>query len=96
MNAAYRSRFGWPFILAVRNATKRTILASFKARVRAGVGAERDECLRQVDKIAWMRLLALAVPAPSGFLTCHVLDTARGCPASGDRPMNLSRQSQLR
>mmetsp|Transcript_17459 Transcript_17459/g.40146 ORF Transcript_17459/g.40146 Transcript_17459/m.40146 type:complete len:155 (-) Transcript_17459:367-831(-) len=46
---------------------------------------ERDECLRQVDKIAWMRLLTVAWPAETGFLTCHVLDTARGCPADGLR-----------
>jgi 2-oxo-4-hydroxy-4-carboxy--5-ureidoimidazoline (OHCU) decarboxylase len=33
MNDSYRSKFGFPFILAVRNATKHTILGSFAARV---------------------------------------------------------------
>ena len=41
-------------------------------------------CLK-VNKIAWMRLLTIAVPAPTGFLTCHVLDTAQGQPARGMR-----------
>jgi len=30
-----------------------------------------------------MRLRLLVQPNPTGFLTCHVLDTARGCPAAG-------------
>lgn len=85
LNAQYQARFGFPFILAVRNATKATILGAFSGRVAHGVSQERDECLRQVDKIAWMRLCAGFTPAPTGFLTCHVLDTARGCPAAGLR-----------
>lgn len=32
-----------------------------------------------------MRLLTVVQPAPTGFLTCHILDTARGCPAAGMR-----------
>eukprot|EP01047_Picozoa_sp_COSAG01_P102087 COSAG01_NODE_31725_length_592_cov_1.456389_1_plen_52_part_10 len=35
-------------------------------------------CTAQVRKIAWMRLRMAVTPAPTGFLTCHVLDTARG------------------
>jgi len=85
MNERYRARFGFPFILAVRNATKYTILGSIASRLSNQVSQERDECLRQVNKIAWMRLLTIASPKPTGFLTCHVLDTAKGCPASGMR-----------
>jgi 2-oxo-4-hydroxy-4-carboxy-5-ureidoimidazoline decarboxylase len=85
MNSTYRSKFGFPFILAVRNATKHTILGSIAARISNQQSQERDECLKQVNKIAWMRLRELATPAPTGFLTCHVLDTARGCPAAGMR-----------
>ena len=36
-----------------------------------------------MHKIAWMRLLDAVAHTPAGFLTCHVLDTARGCPAAG-------------
>lgn len=83
LNTAYRSKFGFPFILAVRNAKKRTILGAFARRLENPIGAEKAACLAQVRKIAWMRLRIAVQPAPTGFLTCHVLDTARGCPAAG-------------
>ena len=34
MNEKYKSKFGFVFILAVRNATKYTILKSFEARLK--------------------------------------------------------------
>jgi len=85
LNSAYTEKFGWPFILAVRNATKRAILCAFERRLKNDACAERAECLSQVHKIAYMRLLASVTCAHTGFLTCHVLDTARGCPAAGMR-----------
>lgn len=83
LNGAYKAKFGFPFILAVRNANKATILASFAARLHNSAHEERSTAIAQVHKIAWMRLRALVSPNPTGFLTCHVLDTARGCPAAG-------------
>jgi hydroxyisourate hydrolase len=47
------------------------------------VVAEQRECLDQVHKIAWMRILQALSWKQVGFLTCHVLDTANGCPAAG-------------
>lgn len=91
LNDAYREKFGFPFILAVRNATKHAILTAFDRRLQNDVAAERTECLAQVHKIAYMRLLQTVQHAPTGFLTCHVLDTARGCPAAGMR-LSLRRQ----
>lgn len=85
LNDSYRNKFGFPFILAVRNATKRSILGAFERRLKNDGAAERTECLTQVHKIAYMRLLERVEHAPTGFLTCHVLDTARGCPAAGLR-----------
>jgi 2-oxo-4-hydroxy-4-carboxy-5-ureidoimidazoline decarboxylase len=38
-----------------------------------------------------MRLLTVIQGPTNGFLTCHVLDTAQGCPASGMR-ITLSRK----
>ena len=76
----------------VRNARKTTILSAFERRVHNSMSAELAECLAQVHKIAWMRLRALVQPNPSGFLTCHVLDTARGCPAAG-MAVTLSRRN---
>jgi len=90
LNGAYKAKFGFPFILAVRNANKSTILASFATRIHNGRAEELATAIAQVHKIAWMRLRALVTPNPTGFLTCHVLDTARGCPAAG-MPITLKR-----
>jgi 2-oxo-4-hydroxy-4-carboxy-5-ureidoimidazoline decarboxylase len=80
-NTAYREKFGFPFILAVRNATKYTVLAALNGRVVNTAEIEFVTALQQVHKIAWMRLLAkLDTTDAKGFLTCHVLDTANGCP----------------
>lgn len=83
MNDAYKAKFDFPFILAVRNARKGVIFNAFATRLPNSTSAELAECIAQVHKIAWMRLRALVKPNPVGFLTCHVLDTARGCPAAG-------------
>jgi len=83
-NAEYRVKFGFPFILAVRNATKYTVLAALEGRVRSD-STEREFAIamEQVHKIAWMRLLAaFDLSDAKGFLTCHVLDTANGCPGT--------------
>lgn len=89
-NEEYKSKFEFPFILAVRNATKHTILNAFKSRLNNNKSIEFEECLSQIHKIAWMRLLTKVQFKPVGFLTCHVLDTACGCPAAGMR-ITLSR-----
>jgi 2-oxo-4-hydroxy-4-carboxy-5-ureidoimidazoline decarboxylase len=83
LNETYRSRFGFPFIMAVRGADKARILAGFEGRVDNTRAAEMTRALAEVAKIAWMRLPALVAPAPTGRLTTHVLDTALGRPAAG-------------
>lgn len=82
-NTMYRDKFGFPFILAVRNSTKYTVLSALEGRaVHSTQEREFAVAIEQVHKIAWMRLLAcLNVKDAKGFLTCHVLDTANGCPA---------------
>lgn len=90
LNGKYKARFQFPFILAVRNASKYTVLSALEGRVDSSIDEEISCALFQVDKIAWMRLLTLVDCAEGsnghgGFLTCHVLDTANGCPASGMR-----------
>lgn len=84
-NSRYRDKFGFPFILAVRNATKHTVLAALSGRINNTIEAEFATALQQVHKIAWMRLLAkLDTSDAKGFLTCHVLDTANGCPGTNE------------
>ena len=83
MNDKYKAKFGFPFVLAVRNASKRTILNAFVTRLRNSPGQELAEGISQVHKIAWMRLRDIVKPELTGKLTCHVLDTARGKSAAG-------------
>jgi N-carbamoyl-L-amino-acid hydrolase len=61
LNDEFLARFGWPFILAVRGArgmglTRTQIIATFARRVRAHPHAEFAECLRQIDRIAELRI----------------------------------------
>ena len=61
LNADYNARFGWPFILAVRGPrglglSRAEIIASFERRLRAHPDLERAECLRQIHRIAEIRL----------------------------------------
>jgi len=81
MNDTYKEKFGFPFILAARNVTKYTVLSAIEGRLNLSKEVEFAGALVQVGKIAWMRLLAtLDTKGHKGFLTCHVLDTANGCP----------------
>jgi 2-oxo-4-hydroxy-4-carboxy-5-ureidoimidazoline decarboxylase len=59
MNAAWRARFGHPFIVAVKGLDRAAILARMEARVGSEPEAEREECLRQIARIAAFRLDAL-------------------------------------
>jgi len=59
LNAAYRKRFGFPFLLAVKGSTKHDILQSLQARMEASPEDEYREALRQVYRIARFRLEGL-------------------------------------
>jgi beta-ureidopropionase / N-carbamoyl-L-amino-acid hydrolase len=61
MNADYNAKFGWPFILAVRGPrgsglTKAQIIAAFERRLAYPADYEMAECLRQINRIAEIRL----------------------------------------
>jgi 2-oxo-4-hydroxy-4-carboxy-5-ureidoimidazoline decarboxylase len=59
LNARYNARFGFPFILAVKGFERTAIIAAFEARVARTPGEERAESLRQIARIARLRLGAL-------------------------------------
>jgi len=59
LNAAYRAKFGFPFIVAVRDHTKTSIFATFAERLEHDVETEFAEALRQVYRITRLRLDAL-------------------------------------
>jgi OHCU decarboxylase len=65
LNEAYTARFGFPFIIAVRDNTKASILAAFEARLRNDADSEFREALAQVERIAALRLAAL-LPGRAG------------------------------
>ena len=59
LNRAYRERFGFPFIIAVRRHSKAGIFAEFERRLGNDPEAELRECLEQVYVITRLRLDAL-------------------------------------
>jgi 2-oxo-4-hydroxy-4-carboxy-5-ureidoimidazoline decarboxylase len=87
LNAAYRERFGFPFIICVRRHTRDSILDNFERRLANGADAERAAALQEIGHIARLRLVDAVdgpgKPKTSGRLSTHVLDTAAGRPAEG-------------
>lgn len=61
LNAAYGTKFGFPFIIAVRGLQRNEILAAFERRIGNNAASEFREALDQVHKIAKLRLSAMAV-----------------------------------
>ena len=58
LNDDYK-KFGFPFILAVKGKTKIEILSNFRKRVNSEPQIEFEEAIKQVKKIASMRLKSL-------------------------------------
>ena len=56
LNTRYRRRFGFPFIFAVKGATKEAILAAFEERIDNPAAAERAFALANVERILRFRL----------------------------------------
>ncbi|HET6600072.1 MAG TPA: 2-oxo-4-hydroxy-4-carboxy-5-ureidoimidazoline decarboxylase, partial [Burkholderiaceae bacterium] len=61
LNAAYNNKFGWPFTLAVRGPrgaglTRSDIIATFERRLAGHPDFELAECLRNIHRIAEIRL----------------------------------------
>lgn len=59
LNTLYRERFGFPFIYAVKGASKRDILDALESRLAADPDRERAAALEQVYRIAQFRLETL-------------------------------------
>lgn len=55
-NEAYVATFGFPFIVAVRDNTKNSIMKAFEERLQNDRATEFAEACRQVERIAWHRL----------------------------------------
>lgn len=59
LNEAYQSRFGFPFVVAVRGLGKNEILAQFERRLANDPATERATALAQIERIALLRLQAM-------------------------------------
>jgi OHCU decarboxylase len=60
LNAAYKEKFGFPFILAVAGKTRQEILAAFEARIGNAPATEFHTALEQINRIALIRLQRMA------------------------------------
>ncbi|MEM1352075.1 MAG: allantoinase PuuE [Pseudomonadota bacterium] len=56
LNTVYRAKFGFPFIIAVRDHDKAGVLAAFERRIAHDRSTEFVEACRQVERIAELRL----------------------------------------
>lgn len=71
LNTAYRRKFGFPFIMAVRDSTRADILAAFAERLNHAVSVEFETALQEIHRIAALRLSTLADPADTPVHARH-------------------------
>jgi 2-oxo-4-hydroxy-4-carboxy-5-ureidoimidazoline decarboxylase len=87
VNNAYRSKFGFPYIVCVRRHTKDSILADFERRLPNDAATETAASIAEICRIAALRLDQLVVSSDRlpvyGRLSTHVLDNHSGKPAAG-------------
>jgi 2-oxo-4-hydroxy-4-carboxy-5-ureidoimidazoline decarboxylase len=57
LNHQYQTRFGFPFIVAVKNHTQASILAAFVTRLTHTLDQEQHQALSEIAEIARFRLL---------------------------------------
>lgn len=87
LNAAYRGKFSFPFIICVRRHTRDSILRHFERRLENDAETERKTALDEIGLITRLRLIGKVdgpgKPKTDGRLSTHVLDTLSGKPAAG-------------
>jgi 2-oxo-4-hydroxy-4-carboxy-5-ureidoimidazoline decarboxylase len=59
LNRAYNTKFGFPFIIAVKGLDRAAIIERFTERLERDRATEFEESLEQIGRIAWLRLEAL-------------------------------------
>jgi 2-oxo-4-hydroxy-4-carboxy-5-ureidoimidazoline decarboxylase len=87
VNNAYRSKFGFPYIVCVRRHTKDSILSNFEQRLPNDAATETSTSIAEICRIAALRLDQLVISSDRlpvhGRLSTHVLDNNSGKPAEG-------------
>ena len=56
LNARYKAKFGFPFVIAVRGLHRRDVLAAFSKRLGNSAAAEFATAITEIHKIATLRL----------------------------------------
>ena len=56
LNQAYKNKFDFPFIVAVKYHTKESILEAFETRLKNSPEQEKQQALTEISKIARLRL----------------------------------------
>ncbi len=59
LNDAYKDKFGFPFVMAVRDSSRVEILDAFSARLKNDYDLEFETALEEIHKIARLRLEAM-------------------------------------
>ena len=59
LNDDYKAKFGFPFVMAVRNSNRREILDAFSERLENDYDTEFETAIEQIHQIAEMRLQAM-------------------------------------
>ena len=62
LTAAYRARFGFPFIVCAREHTPDTIIAAAEQRTESDLEQEEQTAMSEIAKIARLRLADLVAP----------------------------------
>jgi len=58
LNDKYKTKFNFPFIMAVKNSNRHLILAAFKSRLTNNLTEEFNTAIAEINKIAKLRLSA--------------------------------------
>ncbi len=87
VNNAYRTKFGFPYIVCVRRHSKDSILRDFERRLPNDAATETQKSIEEICRIAALRLDQQVASEDRlkvhGRLSTHVLDTHSGKPAAG-------------
>lgn len=60
LNSAYKAKFAFPFVMAVRNSNRHKILAAFAERLENDRETEFARAIGEIHKIARLRLAAMS------------------------------------
>ncbi len=61
LNQSYKEKFDFPYIIAVRNHTKDTILMNFMERLQNNLDTEKKQAIAEIIEIArWRLILAIS------------------------------------